>query len=654
MNNKKGFTLVELLAVIVVLAVLALIVMPTVTDVIKTAKNSANLRSAESYVKAAENYYSASIRNEIDESKLGTNVINDLQLSNAKAEGSVIVNSDGTIEIALIIDNKCYKKGVNQGIRDIEVFDDISNCIPKTLSKTVLAAFPQLELGTNGCKTPSGINYSYMGGCYLRGGQNLKEKYNKMVLSTTGVTLEMVNQTFDVNGNFINAKFEELILPKMAEEFGMTVVEMKEMAASEGMPLFNLLFEFSEQDLNDFKQVYNNYLWYSGFIWRIMGINADGTIRLITAENVTSIPYNVANNVNFNGSHVDKWLNEYFLANFKGSDIVALNNFCQGAAIVNSSPRNDCTGGLILNRKVGLISIDEYNFAGDAYSYLNEEQSFYTMSPYDTSSIWETTNGGEIYSVTVDSPEGIRVVLNVDSSTIVDSGNGILNGSPYILKGNKSINTPTLLKEQATSGEYVKFANKTYRVVSIDVNGNTKLILDGYYQEPVGTNYAIAYGTDNTFTLSSGVGQKLNGDVFNYLVSSSDTVNRNKLVTNYTWYQNNFGLGNSYTVSLNESTPTRSIQSNVGLIRIGEMLSGQSYSILTKNGTVISKYNNSFSYWLMTSGDVLSKTWFANDAGNAYIDRTTRSFAGIRPVIVVKSTINITGGTGTPLSPYEI
>ena len=35
----------------------------------------------------------------------------------------------------------------------------------------------------------------------------------------------------------------------------------------------------------------NNSLWYSGFLWRIMGINADGTVRLITDENVTAIPY---------------------------------------------------------------------------------------------------------------------------------------------------------------------------------------------------------------------------------------------------------------------------------------------------------------------------------------------------------------------------
>ena len=35
----------------------------------------------------------------------------------------------------------------------------------------------------------------------------------------------------------------------------------------------------------------NNYIWYSGFLWRIMGINADGTVRMIVDENVTVLPW---------------------------------------------------------------------------------------------------------------------------------------------------------------------------------------------------------------------------------------------------------------------------------------------------------------------------------------------------------------------------
>ena len=46
----KGFTLVELLAVIVILAVIALIATPIVLSIINDTKESAVIRSAEMYV----------------------------------------------------------------------------------------------------------------------------------------------------------------------------------------------------------------------------------------------------------------------------------------------------------------------------------------------------------------------------------------------------------------------------------------------------------------------------------------------------------------------------------------------------------------------------------------------------------------------------
>ncbi len=52
-NNKKGFTLVELLAVMSVLAIIALIAVPVVTDTVRKAKDKASLVNAELYLKAA-------------------------------------------------------------------------------------------------------------------------------------------------------------------------------------------------------------------------------------------------------------------------------------------------------------------------------------------------------------------------------------------------------------------------------------------------------------------------------------------------------------------------------------------------------------------------------------------------------------------------
>lgn len=55
--NKKGFTLVELLAVIVILAIIALIATPIVINVVNESREKANLRSIESYAKAYETAY---------------------------------------------------------------------------------------------------------------------------------------------------------------------------------------------------------------------------------------------------------------------------------------------------------------------------------------------------------------------------------------------------------------------------------------------------------------------------------------------------------------------------------------------------------------------------------------------------------------------
>lgn len=53
-DNKKGFTLVELLAVIVILAIIALIATPIILNVIDDAKEGAAKSSALGFIDAAE------------------------------------------------------------------------------------------------------------------------------------------------------------------------------------------------------------------------------------------------------------------------------------------------------------------------------------------------------------------------------------------------------------------------------------------------------------------------------------------------------------------------------------------------------------------------------------------------------------------------
>ena len=99
---KKGFTLVELLAVVVLLAIVALIATPIIGNVIETSEESANQRSIEGYADAIRNeYYN-------QQTGGGIPVIDDAFLANIDTEGNeikcenVLYNTDYQVVL-----NKC-------------------------------------------------------------------------------------------------------------------------------------------------------------------------------------------------------------------------------------------------------------------------------------------------------------------------------------------------------------------------------------------------------------------------------------------------------------------------------------------------------------------------------------------------------------------
>ena len=392
----------------------------------------------------------------------------------------------------------------------------------------------------------------------------------------------------------------------------------------------------------------NNYVWYNGFMWRIMGINSDNTVRLITDENVTAIPYGTANTAEkyaTNEDYIHDWLNTYFLGHLNNTKSIIKegNYFCSetiGAELTDDTVRTACTNGKEVSAKVGIISYDEYYLAGQSSSYLNMGQAFWTMTPYDASYVWRASySGGDNYDVTIS--YGVRPVINVDATSTITEGDGTTS-SYYVLVEDKNSDKTGTIGNSVTSGEYVSLEGKTYRVVSKDSDG-VKLIYDGYYDS------TVAFGeSDNTFTTESGIGTTLNGDVLTWL-----GLNNSNKIKETTWYQETMIYGTTYKTPLIEKEET-GIKAKVGLIRAGEMLSGQSSTMLTKNYTTLSSYNNVKNYWIMNHYTNTSYTWHVNYNGNANLSKVTDSTIGVRPVIKVDTTLTISKGNGTPSDPYQI
>ena len=98
--KKRGFTLVELLAVIVVIGVILVIVVPRVLKNIDEEKKSAFISSAKALIRKVE--YDYMDDEDFDYVALKTFNINDISMSNYDIDNSTIKMKDGDIYIKLI------------------------------------------------------------------------------------------------------------------------------------------------------------------------------------------------------------------------------------------------------------------------------------------------------------------------------------------------------------------------------------------------------------------------------------------------------------------------------------------------------------------------------------------------------------------------
>jgi len=133
--NKKGFTLVELLAVIVILSIIALIATPLVLTIIDDTRYHGKNNSVNGLLDAAELYYSDTLLTG-DTSKINgsTNLIDEIAISGEKPkDGTLYINENGDTAIAVVYDDVCYEKEFND--KKVSQSKDIENC--KVSSKPV-------------------------------------------------------------------------------------------------------------------------------------------------------------------------------------------------------------------------------------------------------------------------------------------------------------------------------------------------------------------------------------------------------------------------------------------------------------------------------------------------------------------------------------
>ena len=126
MKNKKGFTLVELLAVIAILAILVIIALPNVINLYNKAQKETFLTEAKKVYSESEKKY---LSNAISGNK--TNVINSkdnskLDMTGKKLQYCVILNSSGKVTDMKVSNGKWIASLNGKAVEDLTI-DDLEN-----------------------------------------------------------------------------------------------------------------------------------------------------------------------------------------------------------------------------------------------------------------------------------------------------------------------------------------------------------------------------------------------------------------------------------------------------------------------------------------------------------------------------------------------
>lgn len=381
--------------------------------------------------------------------------------------------------------------------------------------------------------------------------------------------------------------------------------------------------------------VQNNYVLFSGVLYRIINVNEDGTITLISHENLNNLR---ANYENYENSNIDQYLNNEYLNIIHDPGYLVDTEFCVGNIDNLGDVSKYCDSKL--KRKVALLDISKFQ-----NTFLNGNSFLCTSLTYSLSS----KVGKEVLNVSllgdnclvnqsVEYLPSIKPVITLKSNLIILSGDGTYN-SPYKLndysygKQQDKLNTRLV-------GEYVNYSGSIYRIMNIDNDNNVALIsIDGMTKTVSGLS-------GSTYLLSSVSNDK------KFVFNITDKDNPGYILNNdYSDYINDsYILKHEYQIPTNTSDKmynkytTKKVSAKLSLPKTYDLFSGKQS---TSNGQL-------FLYIDESQSD--NKVFFMN-IRNAQVYEDVKNIYGeygLKIVITIKGDLLIKSGNGTINNPYYV
>lgn len=347
----------------------------------------------------------------------------------------------------------------------------------------------------------------------------------------------------------------------------------------------------------------NNYLMYSNILWRIVKINNDDTVVLVTDSSVANLAYDKTN-IDFLKSNINDWLN-------KSEDKTGIFESKLNDSRKYLVPNKICLDDInnlkeITCRKkdnskfVSLISVADYLNSKNTDSYINNTNSIWTVNHKDNTKVWFISKGNISNNVTT-SIYGVKPVITLKNTIGIIKGNGTKE-NPYIIEKNNSLGF----------NSYIKLGNDLYQVYDIEDN-TVKLVYNGLIND-MQNRYINYNSTEFNPKSNYSVAQYLNYTFYNKLPYKSSLIDCNYYIGNY-----NYDYKEIYT----KKVTTKIGELSVADVNIDNI--NTNYFLLNKHKNIVISVN----------------------------DENTTITNKVKPTICINKN-NKFKGNGTKTSPFEL
>lgn len=370
-------------------------------------------------------------------------------------------------------------------------------------------------------------------------------------------------------------------------------------------------------------KVEDNYLEYSGILFRIIGIDKDNNIKVISDSNLTLMYSGLEKG--FDKSYVYKWLNKsdekysgIFENNMDSTDKYLTNTYLCDDAIsdlknINCEKNNNAL-------KITLLSLYDYASAGGKESYLNNGESYYLSTTDDKNNNYFINTTGDVGLNKISTKiYGVRPVITIKNDVALMHGDGSKT-SPYAVI-EKTVNK---LSDVYVS-KYINYSGSTYRVIR--TGENVKVALSDNIKNKGKYLEKTFGGKNNTYSTSKNtIGEYLNNTYYKSLKN-------NDLIV-----KSSYGIGSNTLDNLDYTAVYSKTKTfNIGMLTLGDMFISDTKNVLTMNRGI-------------ESNMIIN---VINKDGNVFGDLIASKYE-VRPTMYLKGDIDIVSGDGSISSPYEL